>query len=156
MSNDDSNKPGGLLSHLAGGGPLGMQAPAQGLRTPPPPLPPPNLGLRAPPPPPGALGQIFGRPTVQGLYYNGKMVALDGYQFVGCRFDNCTLMVASPNFELINCVIDPSTVIQYGMETVKIVRLFNSRSEWMYASAPGLAPRRNADGTITIDGMPNE
>lgn len=143
MSNEDTNKPGGILSHIASGGLFGTPA-NQGLLVPP------------PPPPPGALSQIFGRPIVQGLYYNGKMVPLDGYRFVGCRFDNCTLMVASNNFELINCVIDPTTVIQYGMETIKIVQLFNSRSEWMYASAPGFAPRKNADGTITIDGMANE
>jgi hypothetical protein len=137
MSNDGTTKPGGLLSQLAAGG---ISPAGQGLRS------------ASPPPPPNALAQLFGRPVVQGLYYNGKQVALDGYQFVGCRFDNCTLLVSSSNFELINCVIDEATVIQYGPEPMKIVHLFNSRSDWMYASAPALAPRRNADGTITING----
>ena len=140
MSND-GNKLTGLWAAAAGGV----------SQVPPPPA---SLGLRVPPPP-NALSQLFGRPSVQGLYYNGKTIPLDGYQFVGCRFDNCTLVVMSTNFELINCVIDPVTVIEYGIETLKIVHLFNSRSEWAYASAPGLAPRKNADGTITIDGRPN-
>lgn len=104
-----------------------------------------NQGLRT-------LNDLARRPTVQGLYYNGKEVMLDGYTFVGCRFDNCTLSVSSTNIQLINCVIGESTVIQYGPETIKIVQLFNSRINWVYERAPQLAPRKNADGTITIDG----
>jgi hypothetical protein len=107
-------------------------------------------GLRSTP----DFSSLFARPTVQGLYYNGKTVPLDGYRFVGCRFDNCTLLVISTSFELINCVIDPETVIQYGMETIKIIHLFNSRDEAMYTAAPALAPLKNPDGTITISGLP--
>jgi len=93
---------------------------------------------------------MWGRPVVRGLYYNGKTITLDGYQFVECRFDKCELRVASTNFELINCVLDADSVIRYGTEALKIIRLFNSRAEWMYETAPGLMPRKNADGTITI------
>jgi hypothetical protein len=99
-----------------------------------------------------ALAQLLGRPVVQGLYYNGKVVQLDGYNFVGCRFDNCKLLVRSTNFEVSNCVIDPSTVIEYGAEPMKIMRLFNLRNERAYANTPAFAPRKNADGSISIDG----
>jgi hypothetical protein len=98
------------------------------------------------------LDQFFSRPVVRGLYYNGKALKLDGYKFVGCRFDNCTLVVESPNFELMDCVVDQSTAIQYGVEPIKIIRLFNSRNEWIYANLPAFAPIRNPDGTITIKG----
>jgi hypothetical protein len=113
-----------------------------------------SMGTRTPPPPSSAngLSQFFGRPIARGLYYNGKKLALDGYQFVECRFDNCMLLVSSTNFDLINCILDPKTMIEYGGEALKIVQLYNSRSEWLYENAPSLVPRRNADGTITISG----
>lgn len=141
MSKHDDDKPGGLINSIA------------------------KWGIQPPPPPPSATKGIldvpvpspadvfktfFARPTVKGLYYNGRSVTLDGYRFEGCRFDNCTLVVLSTNFELIDCVIDPTTSIQYSNDTAKIVKLFNSRHEWAYAQIPGLAPRRNSDGTITI------
>ncbi|MFC3471999.1 hypothetical protein ACFOHT_19435 [Massilia oculi] len=131
MSND--NKLGGLRPPSGG---LAQAHPAmQGIRTQP------------------SFANFYSRPVVEGLYYNGKTVTLDGFHFVGCRFDNCRLLVGSTNFELLNCVIDPSTVIQYGPETVKIVHLFNSRNEIIFQNAPSLAPRRNPDGTITINGI---
>lgn len=148
MSNDNGNLLSKFLGHVESG-------PA---RTPPVPPPP-----RVPPPPPPSPSVMppeqfpswFNRPVVYGLYYNGKQVPLDGYKFVGCRFDNCTLVVESTNFELVDCVIDPSTGIQYGMETLKVVQLFNSRYENNpYPYWTGFVARKNPDGSITIDGMP--
>lgn len=109
-----------------------------------------NAGLAPPPPPVGGLSRILRRPDVNGLYYNRQTLALDGYRFIGCRFDSCTLIVASPNFDLIRCVIDPSTTIQYGRSVMKIIQLFNSRFDWAYQHFPGFVPVRNDDGTITI------
>lgn len=98
-----------------------------------------------------ALSNFYARPEVKGIYYNGKKVVLDGYTFNGCRFDNCTLEVTSLNFDLIGCVIDPSTVISYGNSVLKVIQLFNSRYPWAYKNfAIPFVPIRNADGSITI------
>lgn len=113
------------------------------------------LGLTSPPSKPsaslsGLMHLNFGRPEVKGLYYNGQTLTLDGYSFVNCRFDNCVLDITSTNFDLIQCVIDPSTTIKYGSTVLKIIQLFNSRYDWAYQHFPGFVPVRNENGTITI------
>lgn len=104
--------------------------------------PPPNSGL--------GLANIFVRPEVKGLYYNGQSIALDGYSFIGCRFDNCNLHISSLNFDLIKCVVDQSTTISYGSSVIKVVKLFHSRHPWALQYFPGFVPTQNADGSITI------
>lgn len=96
------------------------------------------------------LASLLNRPEVNAIWYNKKEVKLDGYKFIGCRFDGCTLTVTSSNFELESCFIDSSTVIKFGGDIVKPIKLFNSRSEWAYEKSPFFAPIKNADGTITI------
>ena len=100
------------------------------------------------------LSSFFARPEVNNLYYNGKTVVLDGYKFVGCRFDNCNLQVSSTNFDLIKCVIDSSTVVTYGSAVTRIIRLFNSRYPWAYQNLPAFVPILNSDGSITITDQP--
>ncbi|MGP1677064.1 MAG: hypothetical protein ACTS6J_07890 [Burkholderiales bacterium] len=121
-----------------------------------------RLGANAPANPSGGFGAVFGlpspgglagllkRPEVNGLYFNTKTLTLDGYTFIGCRFDNCTLHVTTPNFDLIRCVIDESTTIIYGVAVLRVIQLFNSRYPWAYEHLKGFVPTRNADGTITI------
>ncbi len=110
------------------------------------------IGSGALPPTPsrGLINSLLSRPEVNGLYYNSKKLTLDGYTFIGCRFDNCTLQVSSSNFDLIRCVIDVSTTIVYGASALKIIQLFNSRYPWAYENLKGFVPTVNADGTITI------
>lgn len=96
------------------------------------------------------LAGLLNRPEVKNLYYHNKKVVLDGYTFIGCRFDGCTLEVLSTNFDLINCIIDQSTTISYGASVSKIIKLFNSRYSWAPQHFPGFVPTQNADGTITI------
>lgn len=104
----------------------------------------------------GLLGDEFAKalaniPTpVQGLWFNGQRVALDGYSFDSCRFDNCELLVFSLNFQLRRCYVDPQTRIIYGKDALKLIKLFNSRTEWVYQQAPVFAPERHEDGTISI------
>lgn len=106
--------------------------------------------INAPWVPRTSLASLLSRPEVNGLYYLRKKIVLDGYTFIGCRFDACTLEVLSTNFDLINCIIDPSTSITYGSSVVKIIKLFNSRYPWAPEYFPGFVPTQNADGTITI------
>ena len=95
------------------------------------------------------LGQLQ---IVDGLWFNQKSFSLDGYRFVGCRFDGCSLHVSTLNFELVNCHVDQKTVITYGPQTLKIVKLYNSRNDYAYNFLSVFAPAKNADGTITIIG----
>ena len=97
----------------------------------------------------GALGQLH---EVNGLWFNQKKILLDGYRFVGCRFDLCTLHITTTSFELVDCYIDDRTIISYGSDTLKIVKLYNSRNVNAYSLAGSFAPDRNADGTISIRG----
>jgi hypothetical protein len=94
---------------------------------------------------------LFGKRKVEGLYFLNKKIAIDGYSFSGCRFDNCTLIVITTNFDISNCIIDTSCTIEYGNEVTKIIQLFNSRfpKAYEYFAQP-FVPIRNADGTITI------
>ena len=99
----------------------------------------------------GLLASLF-YPEINSAWFNGKEVNLDGFRFVGCRFDNCKLIISSTNFELENCFIDQSSQIVYGGDIVKPIRLFNSRYDWVYQHMPFFAPTKNIDGTITIKG----
>lgn len=114
-----------------------------------------STGLINSPPPftPNPFGLLY-RPEVSSLYYNNKTITLDGYTFIGCRFDNCKLEVSSTNFDLINCIIDPSTQITYAPSVLKIIRLFMGRYNWAYTQFPQFVPVINADGTITISDRP--
>ena len=100
----------------------------------------------------GLLSSLLVRPEIKDVWFNAKEVKLDGFLFVGCRFDNCTLILSSTNFEIENCYIDASTKISYAGEIIKPIQLFNSRYDWVYQNAPYFAPTKNADGTITIKG----
>ena len=94
---------------------------------------------------------LFTRPDVNGLYFNGKLVRLEGYRFVSCRFDNCQIEIVSSNFELIDCVLDPSCKLRYGGDVINVIKLFNSKiGDWIYETMPEFAPTRNEDGSITI------
>jgi len=96
------------------------------------------------------LGSLFSAKEVSGLYFNRKTIHLDGYTFINCRFDNCTLQIATTDFELRDCVIDSSTIIEYSNNAVKVIKLFLSRYPWAYSQFPNFSPQRNSDGAITI------
>ena len=96
------------------------------------------------------LGQLQ---EVRGLWFNQKTFSLDGYRFIGCRFDYCKLHVNTTNFEIINCHLDFNTLITYGNDPIKIVKLFNSRNPHAFQNLSAFAPERNPDNTISIKGM---
>ena len=97
-----------------------------------------------------ALAALAQRPIANSIYYNRKLVQLDGYKFLWCRFDSCHLVVTSANFELDHCIIDEATVIEWRGEIIKVLQLFNSKYQWAYEQLPGFVPTRNGDGTISI------
>ena len=97
----------------------------------------------------GGLGQLQ---EVNGLWFNQRTIGLDGYRFIGCRFDTCTLHISTTNFELINCHLSSNTIITYGPNVLKVIKLFNSRSE-AYEHLGAFVPERNSDNTISIRGI---
>lgn len=88
---------------------------------------------------------------VKGLYFNGQTVHLDGYRFVRCRFDNCTMVVSTLDFEFVECIIDPSTTVHYSNRLVKLLKLFLGRFGWAskYFDSEWL-PSAGSNGSVTI------
>lgn len=137
MPEDKTNK----LSALAGG-----------LATIKPPIPKPPIPVPQIPLPPGGLsGLSSGLQTVSNMWFNGQPVQLDGYRFINCRFDKCTLHVNSANFEILSSLIDPSCRIQYGRGLSKVIQLFSSRFPLVKSHFPSpFTPLDNPDGTVSI------
>lgn len=96
---------------------------------------------------------LYGIPNVTGLYYNGTTIRLDGYKFTRCRFDGCTIEVMSDNFELEECIIDPSCKIVFANSPTKIIKLFNRAYDWAEKYfGKDFVPIKNPNGSITIKG----
>lgn len=99
----------------------------------------------------GLLETMAYRPEVRDIWFNGKVVQLDGYKFISCRFDNCQLKVATDNFEMHRCFLDNESTIVYHGNIRKVIQLFNSRFDAAYKYMPALAPNKHEDGTISIN-----
>ncbi len=77
---------------------------------------------------------VFRRPEAKGLYYNSKKILIDGYKFVECRFDNCTLTAHTTSFEFYDCVFDSDTTVELGAELRKVIQLHNQLGHDVEAS----------------------
>lgn len=93
------------------------------------------------------------RPVINSAWFNGKTIYLDGYRFVGCRFDKCTIHVNSPNIELIRCVIDPTSTLVWGDRVSNAMRLYLSRFPWASTTYfnEHFLPIQHPDGSITVE-----
>ena len=86
----------------------------------------------------------------EGQYFLNQTVYIDDYTFAKCRFDNCKLVTYKGTFKFDHCVVDASTVMFYGGEALKIVKLFNSESPFA-ASFPNFLVQLNQDGTFSLE-----
>ncbi len=102
----------------------------------------PNLGALA-----ALLSPLLYQKTNQ--YFRNQRIYIDGYTFKNCRFDACELVTYKGTFVFEHCVIGDDTIISYGGEALKIVKLFNSKSPY-WALFPHIVAQRNLDGTFTI------
>lgn len=100
--------------------------------------------LTIPPPP-------YAPPEVRSLYFRDQTVSLDGYKFIGCRFDKCTLTAVTTQFELDHCIIDGSCTFLMGEDLMRVMRLYNRNATWI-KDYPSWGPDQNADGTVSILG----
>lgn len=96
------------------------------------------------PPPPPKLEY----PKIEGLWFNQKVVKLDGWNFEGCRFDGCRLIIETPYFIVKNCYIDESNFIEVGGSLMNAVRFLNIKQH--SAGHVIYGPVRNIDGTVSI------
>ena len=99
----------------------------------------------------GLIDALASRPDVRDVWFNGKTVKLDGFNFSNCRFDSCQLEVSTSNFEMHRCFVSSDSSVLYHGEVIKVLRLFNSRYDWAYKAMPNFCPTRHEDGTISIE-----
>ncbi|MEX5626108.1 hypothetical protein [Pseudomonas marginalis] len=110
----------------------------------------PGSSLTVPPPLPPIPQLVPASPTVKGLWYNQKVIKLDGWVFDSCRFDNCKLIIETPNFELKSCYLDDTNTIEVNGKLVNVVKFLNMRGD--LSDHPNYLPVHNEDGTVTIGG----
>jgi hypothetical protein len=101
-----------------------------------------RAGEETPPPP-------MQYPLNENLWFHHKVLKLDGWCFVGCRFDHCKLVIETPYFVLKNCYIDESNFIQLQGALINAVKFMNIMPG---QTAHSFHPVRNPDGTISVGG----
>lgn len=84
---------------------------------------------------------------VEGLWFNNKLVWLDGYRFKHCRFDNCRIGTTTHHFILESCYIDRHSLVAPVGDISKVVKLANLPN--LYQSSRYQATQHD-DGTVTI------
>lgn len=57
---------------------------------------------------------LLDRTLVQGRWYRDVTIKLDGYRFLGCRFEECKLWYATADYEITECAFVAGTTIQEG------------------------------------------
>ena len=102
--------------------------------------------------PDNKLSQLFTSVPfrIEGQWYLNKTLTLDGYDFVSCRFDGCTLLVTKGAFLIRNCFFSPTCSFNYKDEALRIVKLYGILATDAAKRWPNLAPTRNPDFTISI------
>lgn len=89
-------------------------------------------------------------PSVKGQWFKDQVIRLDGWRFHNCRFDSCSLHLATASVCLERCYIDEHTSIIFEGVTLNIVRMFHVRNNYMKEKFPFFAPTYHENGTISI------
>jgi hypothetical protein len=88
--------------------------------------------------------------TVTDQLFEKRVIYIDGYRFINCRFVDCTVKTLRGTFELHHCVIAGGS-INYNADALKSIQLFRSGGA---APAPEVAPKFNGkkypDGSLSI------
>ncbi len=88
----------------------------------------------------------------ENLWFDGKDIVLDGYQFIECRFDNCKLHVSNAeNVSLTRCYIGDNTQFVFNGGALAAIRLFNSNNDYFYQNHPYWTPEKDDKGRITLE-----
>lgn len=95
-------------------------------------------------------------PIIEARWFSGAVVNIDGYHFKSCRFDNCILAFETGNFQLTACYLGEGTTVQYPLNTVRAIKLYNHIAS--LSASPPFAPQHHdsflptyhADGTLSV------
>jgi hypothetical protein len=87
--------------------------------------------------------------TLSDKVFIDRTFALDGYRFINCRFERCTLTTNRGTFELHHCWFDDATQRVLGSDAQKCVQFYAFKNDKLKAS-PGFGPTVYPDGTISI------
>jgi hypothetical protein len=90
---------------------------------------------------------------VEGKWFYNQEVQLDGYSFVKCRFENCTLKLSRGLFALDHCRLSGCSVI-FSDEALAVARLWNTFLPNWNQFHPTLRPTVHEDGTVSVDRTP--
>jgi len=97
-------------------------------------------------------------PPIQGQWFKDQTLYIDGYTFVGCRFDRCNLITQWATFTFRSCFISPDCRLYFQGPALKLVRLMMHdlrqkghlpHVEW--TQARDIFPTPNDDGTFTLE-----
>jgi hypothetical protein len=82
--------------------------------------------------------------TLEDQYWKDKRLYIDGYRFINCYFENCTLWVLRGTFEFHHCTIDGGSRI-FDQEALKCIQMFSQPDP-----NPAFMPKRYPDGALSI------
>ena len=85
--------------------------------------------------------------TIEDQYFKEQTLFVDGYRFINCRFENCTLNVLRGTFEFHHCSL-AGGLFTYDAEALKCIQLFNSGGAPKVPEA--FQSKKYPDGSFTI------
>jgi hypothetical protein len=86
---------------------------------------------------------------ITGQWFNSVDVQLDGYAFIRCRFDHCTIYLRRGDFVLDHCFFNMCTVYFYD-DAVTVVRFYNVFSIPPASFPEHVRPIQHEDGTVSV------
>jgi hypothetical protein len=90
------------------------------------------------------------RTVVEGRWFSGQTLDLDGYHFKRCRFDNCALSYKTGDFQFTECLLGGASISHPAM-ALPIIRLFMVAFPTLDRLWPPFTPVRHADGTFSVN-----
>lgn len=109
---------------------------------------------------PGGLSELLGLPQaaparIDGRWFKGEKLEIDGYAFANCRFDHCTFVVRTGNFSFASCFFSQDCGIAIDGDALRVVKLFLSilGAKGFARDIPshtGFFAIENTDSTVTI------
>lgn len=87
--------------------------------------------------------------TLSDKIFIDRHFSLDGYRFVNCRFENCTLVTYRGTFELHHCWIDAATTRRFTADAQKCVQFYTYKDEKLQV-VPAFGPKVYPDGSVSI------
>jgi hypothetical protein len=102
--------------------------------------------------PPMSLAQLFqaSRQLVHRRWFKNEVVTFDGYNFLECRFDNCTLVYHTGDFRIVRCFFSGTQLLHpdVGMRAIKLYWTAMGHAD---PALGQFGPVKHLDGTFSLD-----